>query len=51
MVQLPTVRQEARIPLTPPANVQPGPFISYAREDQPFVRQLYDGLMKRQRDP
>jgi WD40 repeat protein len=37
--------------LTPPANVQPGPFISYAREDQPFVRQLYDALMQRQRDP
>lgn len=37
--------------MTPPADVHPGPFISYAREDQPFVRQLYDALMHRQRDP
>jgi WD40 repeat protein len=31
--------------------IQPGPFISYARKDQPFVRQLYDALMALERDP
>src|SRR5215470_19433771 len=51
MLQLPTVLKEACRRLTLPANVQSGPFISYAREDQPFVRQLYDALMQRHRDP
>jgi hypothetical protein len=31
--------------------VEPGPFITYAREDQPFVRRLHDALMARRRDP
>jgi len=32
------------------ADRRPGPFISYAREDQDFVRKLYDALLKRGRD-
>src|SRR5215510_11395389 len=32
------------------SDLQPGPFISYAREDQDFVRKLYDTLLKRGRD-
>jgi WD40 repeat protein len=34
----------------PPTPTQPGPFISYAREDQAFVRRLYDALLARGRD-
>jgi WD40 repeat protein len=32
-------------------NVQPGPFISYAREDQEFVRHFVDALLLCNRDP
>ena len=32
------------------ADLQPGPFVSYAREDQPFVRKLHEALDRRQRD-
>jgi WD40 repeat protein len=31
-------------------DLRPGPFISYAREDQDFVRKLHDALFKRGRD-
>lgn len=33
-----------------PSDLQPGPFISYAREDQDFVRKLHDALLERGRD-
>jgi WD40 repeat protein len=33
------------------SELRPGPFISYAREDQDFVRQLHDALLERGRDP
>jgi TIR domain len=33
------------------SDLRPGPFISYAREDQGFVRQLHDALLERGRDP
>ena len=32
------------------ADLQSGPFVSYAREDQPFVRKLHEALHRRQRD-
>ena len=32
------------------ADLQPGPFVSYAREDQPFVRKLHEALQRRRRD-
>ena len=32
------------------ADLQSGPFVSYAREDQPFVRKLHEALDRRQRD-
>ena len=31
-------------------DLEPGPFVSYAREDQPFVRKLHAALDRRQRD-
>ncbi len=34
----------------PMGGLQSGPFVSYAREDQPFVRRLHEALEKRQRD-
>jgi TIR domain len=33
-----------------PSDLRPGPFISYAREDQDFVHKLHDTLLKRGRD-
>jgi len=30
--------------------LQAGPFVSYAREDQAFVRRLHEALERRQRD-
>ena len=32
------------------AELEAGPFVSYAREDQPFVRRLHDALQRRRRD-
>ena len=32
------------------ADLQPGLFVSYAREDQPFVRKLHEALQRRRRD-
>lgn len=32
------------------SDLRPGPFISYAREDQDFVRKLHDTLLERGRD-
>ncbi len=34
----------------PAGELQSGPFVSYAREDQPFVRRLHEALARRQRD-